>query len=213
MHIFLIRHGESLTNTGGNYVDRIPDNLVPLTPKGIQQAQEAGLWLSDYCNSNNVCLNNARIWRSPYVRTRQTSEEFNKFLKITDIREDVSLIEQQFGLFDAIPKKKWEELFPTEYAEYMRQRDNGAKFFAKIPMGESPFDVSIRAYQFLDIIYRDYLEDGVETLFVFTHGTALRAILLRYFHYSPEWYHDERNPHNCWIREIKDHTDYGYINV
>lgn len=34
----------------------------------------------------------------------------------------------------------------------------------------------------------------------------------RWFHYSPEWYHEERNPKNCWIREIKDGEDLGYIN-
>ena len=32
-------------------------------------------------------------------------------------------------------------------------------------------------------------------------------ISFRYFHYSPEWYHEERNPKNCWIREIKDGKD------
>lgn len=212
MRIFLIRHGESVANTGGNYVNRIPDHLIPLNENGFHQAQEAGLWLANYCHSKGICLDNSRIWRSPFIRTRQTCDEFNKFLNISDIREEVSLIEQQFGLFDAIPKREWGTLFPTEYAEYMRQRENGGKFFAKLPMGESPFDVSVRAFQFLQIIKQDYLEDGVETLFVFTHGTTLRTILLRYFRYTPEWFHDERNPHNCWIREIDGHTDCGYIN-
>ena len=213
MRIFLVRHGESVANIGGNYEHRLPDHLVQLSPKGIEQARNAGLWLANYCYSKEIDLNNSRIWRSPFIRTRQTCDEFNKFLNITDIREEVSLIEQQFGLFDAIPKKQWAELYPAEYEEYVRQRENGGKFFTKLPLGESPFDVSIRAYQFLDIVRRDYAEDGVETLFVFTHGTTLRTILLRYFRYSPEWYHDERNPKNCAIREIVDHTDCGYINM
>ena len=53
---------------------------------------------------------------------------------------------------------------------------------------------------------------GIDTLFIFTHGATLRAFLLRWFHYSPEWYEDEHNPKNCWIREIKDGKDLGYIN-
>lgn len=79
MHIFLIRHGESVSNTGENYVKRIPDHLVSLTENGIRQAQENGKWLADYCAQNNIDLKKARIWRSPYLRTRQTSDEFNNF--------------------------------------------------------------------------------------------------------------------------------------
>ena len=212
MHIFLIRHGESMANTGENYVPRIPDHAVSLTDNGKQQAFENAKWLKEYCDRNGIDLNNARIWRSPYLRTRQTSEEFNKSLGITDIREDITLVEQQFGLFDSVPEEDWGKLFPAEFAEYSRQKNNFGKFYARLPMGESPFDVAIRVHQFTGTIYRDLEKHGVDTLFVFTHGTTLRTFLLRWFHYSPEWYHEERNPKNCWIREIKDGKDLGYIN-
>ena len=146
------------------------------------------------------------------MRTRQTSEEFNKSLGISDIREDITLTEQQFGLFDSLPEEDWGRLFPVEYAEYRRQRDNFGKFYARLPMGESPFDVAVRIHQFMGTIHRDFERHGIDTLFVFTHGTTLRTFLLRWFHYSPEWYHAEKNPKNCWIREIDGHTDCGYIN-
>lgn len=212
MHIFLIRHGESMANTGENYGPRIPDHAVSLTENGKQQAFQNGKWLKEYCNENGIDLNKARIWRSPYLRTRQTSEEFNKSLGITDIREDITLVEQQFGLFDSVPEEDWGKLYPVEFAEYSRQKNNFGKFYARLPMGESPFDVAIRVHQFTGTIYRDLEKHGVDTLFVFTHGTTLRTFLLRWFHYSPEWYHEERNPRNCWIREIKDGQDLGYIN-
>ncbi len=212
MHIFLIRHGESVANVGENYEKRLPDHLVSLTEKGKSEAKTAGEWLKAYCEKKGIDLSHARIWRSPYLRTRQTSEEFNKSLGIRDIREDITLVEQQFGLFDSIPDEKWGELYPNEYAEYVRQREGYGKFYARFPLGESPFDVAIRVHQFMGTIYRDYEKHGVDTLFVFTHGTTLRTFLLRWFHYSPEWYHEERNPRNCWIREIVDNTDLGYIN-
>ncbi len=213
MHIFLIRHGESVANIGENYIKRIPDHLVSLTDEGKKQATQNGEWLAKYCNDNNVDLSCARIWRSPYLRTRQTSEEFNNFLKITDIREDITLTEQQFGLFDSVPEEDWGKLYPDEFAEYQRQRQNYGKFYARLPLGESPFDVAIRVHQFMGTIHRDYEKHGIDTLFIFTHGTTLRTFLLRWFHYSPEWYHEERNPKNCWIREIKDGKDLGYINT
>lgn len=212
MHIFLIRHGESITNTGENYVDRIPDHLVSLTENGKRQAQEAGRWLADYCRAKGIDLSSARIWRSPYLRTRQTSEEFNRFLGITDIREDITLIEQRFGLFDAVPEEEWGIKYPDAYAEFLRQVQNQGKFYARLPLGESPFDVAIRVHQFMGTIHRDCDKNGVDTLFIFTHGTTLRTFLLRWFHYSPEWYQNERNPKNCWIREIDGHIDCGYIN-
>jgi broad specificity phosphatase PhoE len=134
-------------------------------------------------------------------------------LGITDIREDITLTEQQFGLFDAIPYEDWGKLYPAEFAEYERQMANVGKFYARLPLGESPFDVAIRIHQFMGTIYRDYEKHGVDTLFVFTHGTTLRTFLLRWFHYTPEWYHEEKNPKNCWIREIIDTQDLGYINV
>ena len=213
MHIFLIRHGESISNAGENYINRIPDHLVSLTEKGKEQAREQGKWLLNYCVDKKIDLSRARIWRSPFLRTRQTSEEFNKYLNIEDIREDITLTEQQYGLFDSVPESEWGEKYPNEYAEYKRQLSNYGKFYARLPLGESPFDVAIRIHQFMGTIYRDYEKHGVDTLFVFTHGTTMRTFLLRWFHYSPEWYHEEKNPKNCWIREIEDNKDFGYINV
>lgn len=212
MHIFLIRHGESVANTGENDVERIPDHLVPLTERGKRQAFEMGVWLKKYCENNGIDVSKARIWRSPYLRTRQTSEEFNKSFGVTDMREDITLVEQQFGLFDCVSEEKQKVLYPREYEEYKRQTSNMGKFYARLPMGESPYDVAIRVHQFMGTIYRDYEKHGVDTLFVFSHGTAMRAFLLRWFHYSPEWYQAERNPFNCAIREIDGKTDKGYIN-
>ena len=212
MHLFLIRHGESISNVGENYVNRTPDHLVPLTEKGILQARQNGKWLADYCREKNVDVSRARIWRSPYLRTRQTCDEFNRFLKIDDIREDITLVEQQFGLFDAVPKTEWGVRYPNEFAEYERQLSNYGKFYARLPMGESPFDVAVRVHQFMGTIHRDLEKHGVNTLFIFTHGTTMKAFLLRWFHYSPEWYHEEKRPQNCQIREIDGKVDMGYIN-
>jgi len=205
--IFLIRHGESVTNSGDNFISRIPDHLVSLTESGMAQADAAGKWLAEYCVQNAISLENARIWRSPYARTRQTSEAFNKHLHINDIREDITLVERQFGLFDALPEEEWAQKYPAEYAECKRQWDNAGNFYLRLPGGESPFDVTLRVHQFMGTIKRD----SVDTLFVFTHGITLRCFLLRWFHYTPEWYQNERNPKNCWIRFIDGRKDAGYI--
>lgn len=213
MHIFLIRHGESIANNGSNFEQRIPDHLVPLSERGEQQALQTGKLLARYCAEQGIDLSKARIWRSPYLRTRQTADAFNQSLGISDIREDITLVEQQYGLFDSIPRDKWGELYPAENAEYERLINNFGRFYARMPLGESPFDVAIRIHQFMGTIYRDFDKHGIDTLFLFTHGTAIRAFLLRWFHYSPEWYHKEYTPNNCWVREIQDTKDCGYLDL
>jgi broad specificity phosphatase PhoE len=207
MKIFLIRHGESTANADGNYVHRTPDHLITLTESGIKQANTAGKWLVDYCVQNSISLENARIWRSPYMRTRQTADEFNKHLNVNSVFEDVALVEQQYGLFDSLPQEEWEKQFPVEYAECQRQWDNGGLFYLRFPNGESPFDVAMRVHQFMGTINRD----SADPLFVFTHGITIKSFLLRWFHYTPEWYADEKTPKNCWIRLIDEGKDAGYI--
>lgn len=212
MHIFLIRHGESVANVGANYEARLPDHLVPLTERGREEARREGEWLADYCRRRGLDLSRARLWRSPYRRTRETAEEFNRSLGIREVREDITLVEQQYGLFDSLPTEAWEREYPREYTEYRRQMENGGKFYARLPLGESPFDVAVRVHQFMGTLYRDYEKHAADPIFIFTHGATLRAFLLRWFHYSPEWYHEEWNPKNCWIREIDGDRDMGYIN-
>ena len=211
LHIFLIRHGQSLDNVRANFDERLPDHLVPLTEEGVLQAREKGARLAAYLSERGIDLKHARIWRSPFLRTRQTADLFNESLGIKDVKEDVTLIEQQYGLFDARRKEEIDRLFPEENAEYLRQINAGGRLYARLPLGESPLDVALRLRQFIDDIAEDFETDGTNPLFVFTHGTALRAFLLRYFNYSPEWYQAEYTPANCAIREILGGEDKGFI--
>ena len=211
MRIFLIRHGESITNAGENYEKRIPDHLAPLTEKGEKQADIAGKWLAEYCAENGVDLTRARIWYSPFVRTKQTCYAFNEHLKIASCKENFILTEQQYGAFDALTKAQRESMYPLESAEYARLTKNKGRLYARPYMGESPFDVAIRIYQFIERIRRDEEKEGVDTLFIFTHGTVLRAFLLRWFDYTTEWFEKEDNPRNCYIREIDGDMDKGYV--
>lgn len=61
MHIFSIRHGESIANVGDNYNKRILTHLVSLTELGKEQARENGEWLMNYCREKNIDISNARI--------------------------------------------------------------------------------------------------------------------------------------------------------
>lgn len=201
MRIFLIRHGESIQNTHENF-DNLPDNLITLTKNGENEANECGKFLKDYCKKNKVDTANATLFVSPYQRARQTANIINKYLNIDDVKEDITLIEHQYGLFDNIEDDERLAKFPEEFKLYKRYYNNSGKFYIKFPQGESPFDVALRTRQFLETLYRD-VNEGKENFFIVSHGTTIRAFLLSFFHYSPEWFNAEPNMKNCSVRLIE----------
>lgn len=201
MKIFLIRHGESMQNTKENYGVKLPDHKVYLTDLGKQQAMDAGLFLKEYVSSNSIDLKNAALWVSPFERTRETASIINQYLNIEDVYEDITLIEQRYGLFSDNPLEECKRNFPLEFELYDRYYQNDGKFYAKLPQGESPYDVALRMKQFIDTLYRD-IALGKDTFFIVSHGTAIRCFILAFLHKSPEWFNSEVNVPNCGIRLI-----------
>ena len=199
MKIFLIRHGESMQNTKENYKVGLPDHKVYLTEKGKEEALKAGEFLSTYLSENGIDLSNSVMWVSPYTRTRETASIINEILGIKKVKEDITLIEQQYGLFSDKEIETLKKMYPEQFAFYDNYYQNDGKFYAKLPQGESPFDVALRTKQFIDTIYRD----KEDVLFVVSHGTTIKTIVMNFFHYSPEWYSNEITPSNCSIRLIE----------
>lgn len=199
MKIFLIRHGESVQNTKENHKLGLPDHKVYLSEKGKEQAIKAGEFLKNYVIDNNINLENAVLWVSPYERTRETAKLINESLNIKKIKEDITLIEQRYGLFSDKEIELIKKLYPDEFKFYDNYYQNDGKFYAKLPQGESPYDVALRTKQFLETIFRD--DENV--LFVVSHGTTIRTIVMNFFHYSPEWFNKEPNMENCSIRLIE----------
>jgi len=215
MRIFLIRHGESMQNNKENFNLKLPDHKVYLTDKGKRQADDVGSFLKRYVDENNIDLEQSTLFVSPYTRTRETANIINEKLNILDVKEDIALIEQRYGLFSDNPISECRKKFPEQFELYDRYYQNDGKFYARLPQGESPYDVAIRARIFLETLFRDYKE-GKENFFVVAHGTTIRAFLLSFFHYSPEWFNKEPNMENCSVRLIEkiDHEniDLGYIH-
>lgn len=199
MKIFLIRHGESMQNTKENYQIGLPDHKVYLTKQGRKEASLAGDFLLSYINDNNIDLSNSVMWVSPYTRTRETASIVNEKIGIRKVKEDITLIEQQYGLFSDKEIETIKKMYPEQFAFYDNYYQNDGKFYAKLPQGESPFDVALRTKQFINTIYRD----KEDVLFVVSHGTTIKTIVMNFFHYSPEWYNCEPTPENCSIRLIE----------
>jgi broad specificity phosphatase PhoE len=216
MRIVLVRHGESEGNVDPSIHGRMADHAIPLSARGQLQVREAGKRLDAYYREQYGSPEQRpaiRLWVSPYKRTRETADGIREALDpwLLDTREHILLCEQQFGVFDGVPDDELPQRFPAEWEHYDRCCRFEGKFWARMPLGESRFDVAQRVHQAFGTFHRDALEHGIRELVVICHGVTLRAFVMMWCHLSPEWFEAEPNPDNAAIRVIASGADLGYV--
>lgn len=219
MKIYLVRHGQSEGNVDMSVHHDIADHAISLSADGMLQAEEAGRFLITQFNNAWEGQINARLWYSPYQRTTQTKNGILKALEANRIPmyfkhgvlEHQLLCEQQFGLFDGLTDEELESQYPNEFKHYKKCEDWAGKFWARMPLGESRFDVAQRVHQAFGTIHRDHDKHGINKLVIVSHGVTIRAFVMMWLHKSVDWFEKEPNPKNCSIRLIDDGEDRGYI--
>lgn len=239
--IFLVRHGQSQANVDQEVNKRVADHAIELTEAGHKQATAAGKFLGDYIGEMNPpgeewnTLEPVRLWHSPYKRAQQTTERIVEKARASfqgprgrlhqedfemvkegdsvflDVRENLHLIEQQFGLFDGLTDDERAQVYPRETEYYNKQKAFEGKMMAKIPLGESRYDVCIRVHAAFGTFHRDCDRHGIENIVVVAHGTVNRAFLQMWLHHPLGWMDEQPNPNNCSVRLIEDNEDKGYI--
>lgn len=208
MDLYLIRHGESKQDTKENFKDKLPNHKISLTDNGVLQSNELGFFLKEYLKNNDISVQNAVLWVSPFLEARQSALAINHYLNIADVREDYSLINQDFGLFSNRSMERNRLLYKDEFDFYDSYLQNDGRFYAKMPQGESPMDVALRTRQFLNMVYLE----NKSPIFVVSHDVTIKTIVMNTFNYSPEWFNMEPNIENCSIRLInKDKKKDEYI--
>ncbi|OIO72404.1 MAG: hypothetical protein AUJ57_05895 [Zetaproteobacteria bacterium CG1_02_53_45] len=214
-NIYLIRHGQSQGNVDPSIHRSAPDHAIALSETGKRQATLAGSALRELISlPDDVAL---RIWSSPYERTRQTAEllaaELRRKFPHTDYREHINLCEQQFGLFDGIPDDELPIRFPLEHAHYTLAASHEGRFWARMPLGESRFDVAVRVHESFGTFHRDAERHGVSNIIVVCHGVTLRAFVMQWLHLPYEWFEAQPNPNNCDIYHIdtQSRSNGGFI--
>lgn len=218
MRILLVRHGESMGNVDKNVHATMADHAIPLSPRGHRQAIAAGAAIREFYEQLPVERRPApgkiRLWNSPYRRTRETADGIMEGAHglIADRREHILLCEQQFGLFDGVPDEELPIRFPNEFAHYDKSERFGGRFWARMPLGESRFDVAARIHQSFGTFRRDASRHNIHDIVVVCHGVTLRAFVMMWLHLSPEWFDAERNPRNCSVRLLEHGVDRGYVH-
>jgi len=216
LRVILVRHAQSIANVDKSLWFKMADCDIPLSERGTKQAHEAALQIKNYFTtlygstvppSDHQCV----VWTSPYDRARQTADEMSKTLGawVGRKHETPFLAEQQFGLYEGVDWEKVADAYPKETEYYRKYAQSGAKYWVKMPLGESRFDVSIRVSQLFPLLHRENMQKGVSDVIIVSHGVTIRAFILMWMHYSPEWMYTDPNPVNCEIRIIHGHEYLG----
>lgn len=158
MRLILTRHGETLWNIEGR-VQGAMDS--PLTERGILQARGLGKRL----RGEGI----TRIYSSDLPRAIHTAEEIRQELELEEVLFNPALRELSFGEWEG---KVWWEL-RNLYPEIFSIWDQGPHQ-VKIPGGESMWEVTNRAWHFIEELPKRYPD---ETICIVTHGMTLQLLV------------------------------------
>jgi len=216
MRILLVRHGESQANVDQKLHQTIPDHEIALSSRGQKQPEQAAKHITKFYKDKEGTGDSPILFtpyvkfiNSPYRRTRDTADILKQKLigKFTlSCSEDVLLCEQQFGLFDGLEDDEIEKKYPNEFHTWMLCKKYNGKFWARYPMGESPFDAAVRIHQ----AFGDVIRAKSDHIIV-CHGTVVKLFVMMWFGYSPEWFNKERTIGNCGIYLIEHDRDKGWL--
>ncbi|KAB5585928.1 histidine phosphatase superfamily [Coniochaeta sp. 2T2.1] len=195
--IILIRHAQSEGNKNRDIHQTIPDHRVKLTQEGWKQAYEAGRKLRAMLRADDT----VHFFTSPYRRTRETTEGILATLTSDDpepsafkrnnikVYEEPRLREQDFGNFQPCS---------AEMERMWQERADYGHFFYRIPNGESAADAYDRISGFNESLWRQFGEDDCASVCVLvTHGLMSRVFLMKWYHFSVEYFEDLRNVNHC----------------
>ncbi|KAK7525737.1 phosphoglycerate mutase family protein [Phyllosticta citriasiana] len=207
--IILIRHGQSEGNKNRDIHQFVPDHRVKLTPEGWQQAEDAGRRLRSLLKPEDT----VQFFTSPYRRTRETTEGILRTLTADDptpspfprseikVYEEPRLRECDFGNFQPCS---------AEMERMWQERADYGHFFYRIPNGESAADAYDRISGFNESLWRQFGEDDFPSVCVLvTHGLMTRVFLMKWYHWSVEYFEDLRNINHCEFILMKRNSDNG----
>ena len=164
--IIFLRHGQAKNNTERILSGRTPG--VPLTDKGITQAQQTAELLED--------MNISAIYSSPIQRAKHTAEIVGKHNSI-DVTIDDRLIELDMGKFTNVP---YDEIFTSHGNVFMKFYNgeleiphNGVDTFA---------DVIKRVASIVEEVIEKHPDENVVLV---THMDPIKAMLSTIVDLSP----------------------------
>jgi len=161
--LILLRHGESQWNLENRFTGWVD---VPLSPKGEQEAAEAGNLLKDFRID--------KLYTSVLMRAIDTASIALQVAGKLNIptRRDEALNERNYGDLQGLNKAETAEKFGDEQVKIWRR-----SYDVQPPGGESLKDTAARTVPyFCNHIMKDIIAG--ENVLVVAHGNSLRSIVM-----------------------------------
>jgi broad specificity phosphatase PhoE len=238
--LILLRHGQSAANVLEHLYAEMPDNAIPLTKLGWEQAQCAGRQLRQCIVPHNETIH---FIVSPYVRTMETfhgiASAWYDPQEVEQLPVDpghsnpspalgchhnerqrlwYTTLQDQYGItWQEDPRIREQDFGNYQDLETMqrckKERDAFGIFYYRFPHGESATDVYDRVSTFLDSLWRKiHTARCSQNTILVTHGIAIRVFLARYFRYSVDQFHELQNPKNCEMF-LLEHNGSGALHL
>ncbi len=161
--LVLLRHGESQWNLENRFTGWVD---VPLSPKGIEEAKQAGEKLRG--------LTFHRAFTSVLTRANETLRLVLEAIGQTTIpiEKDKALNERMYGELQGLNKAETAKKYGDAQVKIWRR-----SYDVKPPGGESLKDTAERALPYYEKMIKPCLVKG-ETIIIAAHGNSLRALVM-----------------------------------
>jgi broad specificity phosphatase PhoE len=205
-NILLVRHGESESNELPSVLGEKPDVSLKLTEKGITQAAKTGKFIANYVKENTH-FKKVIFHSSSYQRASDTCDlilnevQSTNEIKIVRTHSDflVEIIQGHLITLHSQGKDEYIKVFENDYNHWkIQELDERGTYFAKRPLGESYFDLSIRLQS--EIAKAQKMYNKKNTLFVIVaHGAVNRCFAKEALNKDIYWFNQLKNPDNCEV--------------
>ena len=162
--LVLLRHGESQWNLENRFTGWVD---VPLSPRGIQEAKNAGEKLRSFTFN--------RAFTSVLTRAIETLRLVLEAIGQTNIpiERDKALNERMYGELQGLNKADTAKKYGDEQVKIWRRSYDIAP-----PGGESLKDTADRVLPYYENRIMPYILQG-ETILISAHGNSLRALVMQ----------------------------------
>jgi 2,3-bisphosphoglycerate-dependent phosphoglycerate mutase len=161
--LVLLRHGESQWNLENRFTGWVD---VPLSPRGIQEAKNAGDTLRGFTFD--------RAFTSVLVRANETLRLALEAIGQPNIpiEKDKALNERMYGELQGLNKAETVKKYGEAQVKIWRR-----SYDVRPPGGESLKDTAERVLPYYEHTIKPYLLKG-DTILVAAHGNSLRALIM-----------------------------------
>jgi 2,3-bisphosphoglycerate-dependent phosphoglycerate mutase len=161
--LILLRHGESQWNLENRFTGWVD---VPLSPRGIQEAKDAGEKLRSFTFD--------RAFTSVLSRANETLRLVLETIGQTGIpvEKDKALNERMYGELQGLNKDETAKKYGEAQVKIWRR-----SYDVRPPGGESLKDTADRVLPYYERTIKPYLLKG-NTILVAAHGNSLRALIM-----------------------------------